>query len=106
MFSSGTLPSVEDGTVNRPIAAAVARFQAAALRRAQADLELRLVVLGQKVLIGHHANDIVNPKLVMKRPTIPPMKPTGTKIAIKDKVVGSGTEHDERSSDAEVGRPV
>ncbi len=35
------------------------------------------------------ANDIVNPKLVMNRPTMPPMKPTGTKIATSDSVVAS-----------------
>ena len=35
------------------------------------------------------ANDIVNPKLVMNRPTMPPMNPTGTKIAISDRVVAS-----------------
>ena len=33
------------------------------------------------------ANDIVKPKLFMKRPTMPPMKPTGTKIAISESVV-------------------
>jgi hypothetical protein len=35
------------------------------------------------------ANDIVRPKLFMKRPTMPPMKPTGTKMAISDSVVVS-----------------
>jgi len=35
------------------------------------------------------ANAIVRPKLFMKRPTIPPMKPTGTKIATSDSVVAS-----------------
>src|ERR1043165_1391871 len=35
------------------------------------------------------ANAIVNPKLFMKRPTMPPMKPTGTKIATSDNVVAS-----------------
>ena len=35
------------------------------------------------------ANDIVKPKLVMNRPTMPPMKPTGTKIATSDSVVAS-----------------
>ena len=33
------------------------------------------------------ANDIVKPKLFMKRPTMPPMKPTGTKMATSDSVV-------------------
>ena len=33
------------------------------------------------------ANAIVRPKLFMKRPTMPPMKPTGTKIATSDSVV-------------------
>jgi hypothetical protein len=35
------------------------------------------------------AKAMVNPKLVMKRPTMPPMNPTGTKIATRDKVVAS-----------------
>ena len=35
------------------------------------------------------ANDIVKPKLVMKRPTMPPMNPTGTKMAMSDSVVAS-----------------
>ena len=35
------------------------------------------------------ANAIVRPKLFMKRPTMPPMKPTGTKIATSDSVVAS-----------------
>ena len=35
------------------------------------------------------ANAIVKPKLVMKRPTMPPMNPTGTKIATSDSVVAS-----------------
>ena len=33
------------------------------------------------------ANAIVRPKLCMKRPTMPLMKPTGTKIATSDSVV-------------------
>ena len=33
------------------------------------------------------ANDMVKPKLFMKRPTMPPMKPTGTKMAISENVV-------------------
>ena len=35
------------------------------------------------------ANAMVRPKLFMKRPTIPPMKPTGTKMATSDSVVAS-----------------
>ena len=35
------------------------------------------------------ANAIVRPKLFMNRPTMPPMKPTGTKIATSDSVVAS-----------------
>ena len=35
------------------------------------------------------ANDIVSPNDFMKRPTMPPMKPTGTKMAISDSVVAS-----------------
>ena len=35
------------------------------------------------------ANAMVRPKLFMKRPTMPPMKPTGTKIATSDSVVAS-----------------
>ena len=35
------------------------------------------------------ANAIVNPKLFMNRPTMPPMKPTGTKIATSESVVAS-----------------
>ena len=35
------------------------------------------------------ANAIVSPKLCMKRPTMPLMKPTGTKIATSDSVVAS-----------------
>ena len=33
------------------------------------------------------ANDIVNPKLVRNRPTMPAMNATGTKTAISDSVV-------------------
>ncbi len=35
------------------------------------------------------ANAIVRPKLFMNRPTMPPMKPTGTKMATSDSVVAS-----------------
>ena len=35
------------------------------------------------------ANAIVKPKLVMNRPTMPPMNPTGTNTAISDSVVAS-----------------
>ena len=35
------------------------------------------------------ANAIVRPKLCMKRPTMPLMKPTGAKIATSDSVVAS-----------------
>ena len=33
------------------------------------------------------ANAIVRPKLLMKRPTMPAMKPTGAKMATSDRVV-------------------
>ena len=35
------------------------------------------------------ANAIVSPKLFMNRPTMPPMKPTGTKMATSERVVAS-----------------
>ena len=35
------------------------------------------------------ANAIVSPKLFMNRPTMPPMKATGTKIATSESVVAS-----------------
>jgi hypothetical protein len=35
------------------------------------------------------ANAMVSPKLCMKRPTMPPMNPTGTKMATSESVVAS-----------------
>ena len=53
-------------------------------RAASIGVSVKLTISDTKM-----AKAMVRPKLFMNRPTMPPMKPTGTKMAISDKVVAS-----------------